>query len=40
MFAGVLMANDLCTDRVQPIVSAGVIEVPMSVDQVRDGFRA
>ena len=39
MLAGVLMGDNLCADRVEPLVSVGVIEVPMSVDQVRDGLR-
>ena len=34
MLAGVLVGDDLCADRVEPLVSIGVIEVPMGVDQV------
>src|ERR1700752_3733055 len=40
MLAGVFVGNDPCADRMQPIVSAGMIEVPMGIDQVRDGFIA
>jgi hypothetical protein len=36
MFAGVFVGNDLCPDRMEPLVSTGVIEVPMRVDQVCD----
>ena len=36
MFAGVFVGNDLCAYRMEPIVSARVIEVPMSIDQVRN----
>src|SRR6516165_2761086 len=40
MLVGVLVANDLCADRMKPLVSTGVIKVPMRVDQVCDGLRA
>ena len=40
MFASVIVRNDLCTDRMEPVVSTGVIKMPMRVDQVCDGLGA
>ena len=37
MPARVLVSDDLCTDRMQPFVAVGVVEVPVRVDEVRDG---
>src|ERR1700730_171998 len=36
MLAGILVGNNLCSGRIEPLVSAGMIEVPMSIDQVCD----
>jgi hypothetical protein len=33
MLAGVLVGNDFCADRVEPLVSVGMIKVPMGIDQ-------
>ncbi len=40
MLAGVFMSNDLCPDGIQPYVAVGMIEMPVRVDQVRDGIGA
>src|ERR1700730_4041903 len=40
MFAGVFMSNDLCPDGIHPCVAGGMIEMPVRVDQVRDGIGA
>ena len=40
MFAGVLLSDDPCADRLQPRVAVGMIEMPMRVDQVRDWIGA
>src|SRR5262249_52108046 len=34
MLAGVLVGDDFRSDRVEPLVSVGMIEVPMGIDQV------
>ena len=36
----VFMSNDLCPDGIQPYVAVGMIEMPVRVDQVRDGIGA
>jgi hypothetical protein len=36
MLAGILVGNNLCSGRMEPLVSAGMIELPMSIDQVCD----
>jgi hypothetical protein len=40
MLARVLLRDDLRTDRIQPFVAVGVIEMPVRVDQVRDRVAA
>ena len=39
MFARVLLRQDAGSGFVQPLVAAGMIEVPVSVDQLLDGVR-
>src|SRR5664279_6458849 len=36
MFPGVLLSDDLCSNRMQPLVAVGMIEMPMGVDQMCD----
>src|SRR5579864_1181255 len=38
-FAGILVSQNACARLVQPIVAAGVIEVPVRVDELLDGVR-
>ena len=40
MLARILLGDDLRAGRMQPFIAAGVIEVPMRVDQMRDGIGA
>jgi len=40
VLARVCLRDDLCADRMQPLVAVGVVEVPVGVDQMRDGLRA
>ena len=40
MFAGVLLGDDLCAGRMQPVIAVGMIEVPMGVDEMRDRIGA
>ena len=40
MLARVFMSNDLCPDGIQPYIAVGMIEMPVRVDQVRDGIGA
>src|SRR5579864_5266043 len=38
-FTGILVSQNACARLVQPIVAAGVIEVPVRVDELLDGVR-
>src|SRR5580704_15665649 len=38
-FAGILMSQNACACLVHPLVAAGVIEVPVRVDELLDGIR-
>src|ERR1700722_4740217 len=40
ILARVLLSYNLCASGMQPFVAGGVIEVPMRIDQVRDGIGA
>ena len=40
MLAGVLVSDDLCAGRMQPLVAVGMVEMPVRVDEVRDGIGA
>ena len=40
MLAGVLLRDDLCAGRMQPVVAVGMIEMPVGVDQMRDRIGA
>src|ERR1700758_818152 len=37
ILARVLLSDDLCASGMQPFVAGGMIEVPVRIDQVRDG---
>src|ERR1700732_3696741 len=38
-FAGILVSQNACACPVHPVVAAGVIEVPVRVDELLDGIR-
>src|ERR1700730_14115089 len=40
MFPRVLLSDDLCADRMQPFVAVGMVEMPVSVDQMCDRIGA
>src|ERR1700751_2883268 len=40
ILARILLSDNLCASGVQPFVARGMIEVPVRIDQVRDGIGA
>src|SRR6266478_4402406 len=40
MLAGVLLSDNLCTCRRQPFVAVAMTELPVGVDEMRDGLGA
>jgi hypothetical protein len=40
MLVSVLVGDNCCSFRVQPLIAVRVIEVPMGIDQVCDGISA
>ena len=40
MLAGILLSDNLRTHRMQPFVAVGMIETPVGVDEMHDGFGA